>query len=78
MESFNKMDPVKRKQIVNDALERMKDNPGPGGAPSGKDAVIAQHVIDQGLKSFYRDANADVKLDLAPLVEQMQINLQHR
>jgi len=78
MDSFNKMDPVKRKQIVNDALERMKENPGPGGTPSGKQAVIAQHVIDQGLKSFYKDANADVKLDLAPLVEQIQINLQHR
>jgi hypothetical protein len=77
MESFNKMDPVRRKQIVSQALEHMKENQGQG-PPPGADSTIAQHVIDQGLKSFYRDANADVKLDLAPLVEQMQLNLQHQ
>ncbi|MGA3171607.1 MAG: hypothetical protein ABSE62_11410 [Chthoniobacteraceae bacterium] len=76
MDSFNKMDPARRKEIVSEALERMKEHEG-DGPPPGMDSNIAQHVIDQGLKSFYRDANADVKLDLAPLVEQMQRNLQH-
>ncbi len=69
------MDPLKRKQFVNAALERMKEHPG--GLPPGADSNIAQHVIDQGLKSFYSEADADVKLDLAPLVEQMQLNLEH-
>lgn len=78
MDSFNKMDPVKRKQMVNDALARMKEHEGEGGPPPGADAKIVQHVVDQGLKSFYRDADADVKLDLAPLVEQMQRNLEHQ
>lgn len=77
MDSFNKMDPVKRKQIVNQALERMKEHPGPPPNVAAGDQNIAQHVIDQGLKSFYKDADADVKLDLAPLVEQMQRNLEH-
>ena len=76
MDSFNKMDPVKRKQIVTDALARMKEHEGQG-PPPGANSNIAQHVVDQGLKSFYRDANADVKLDLAPLIEQMQRNLEH-
>jgi predicted ATPase len=76
MDSFNKMDPARRKQIVNDALARMKEHEG-DSPPPGANSNIAQHVIDQGLKSFYRDANADVKLDLAPLIEQMQRNLQH-
>ena len=76
MESFNKMDPARRKQIVNEALARMKEHEGQG-PPPGADSNIAQHVIDQGLKSFYRDANADVKLDMAPLIEQMQRNLEH-
>jgi hypothetical protein len=78
MDSFNKMDPVRRKQIVTQALEQMKEHQGEGeGPPPGQQSTIAQHVIDQGLKSFYSDANADVKLDLAPLVEQMQLNLEH-
>ena len=71
------MDPVRRKQIVDQALARMKEHEGQG-PPPGADSNVAQHVIDQGLKSFYRDANADVKLDLAPLIEQMQRNLQHQ
>ena len=77
MDAFNKMDPVKRKQIVNDALARMKEHEGEG-PPPGINSNIAQHVVDQGIKSFYRDANADVKLDLAPLIEQMQRNLEHQ
>jgi len=76
MDSFNKMDPAKRKQMVNDALQRMKEHEGEGGMPQGQDATIAQHVIDQGLKSFYSDANPQVKLDLAPLIEQMQHNME--
>lgn len=76
MDSFNKMDPARRKQLVNDALARMKEHEGQG-PPPGADSNIGQHVIDQGLKSFYSDANADVKLDLAPLIEQMQRNLEH-
>lgn len=77
MDSFNKMDPLKRKQLVSDALARMKANQGQS-PPPGADSKIAQHVVDEGLKSYYKDADADVKLDLAPLVEQMQINLQYR
>lgn len=76
MESFNKMDPVKRKQFVSRALEQMKEHQGDGPPPDAAQSQIAQHVIDQGLKSFYKDASADTKLDLAPLVEQMQLNLQ--
>jgi hypothetical protein len=75
MDSFNKMDPERRRQIVSDALERMKEHPGePLG--SGTDSAIAQHVINQGLKAFYSDASADTKLDLAPLINQIQQNLE--
>jgi hypothetical protein len=76
MDSFNKMDPLKRKQIVSDALARMKEHEG-DTPPAGQDPTLQQHVIDQGMKSFYKDASADTKADLAPLVEQMQVNLQH-
>lgn len=75
MESFNKMEPAKRKQIVDRALADMKSREGQG-PPPGQDDKLAQHVVDQGLRSFYKDANADVKLDLAPLIEQMQKNIQ--
>ena len=33
-------------------------------------------MIDQGFQSFYSDASAETKMDLAPLIEQIQKNLQ--
>ena len=75
MEVFNKMDPDKRKEFVNHALEDMKKHAGEA-PPVEADEQLRDRVIDQGLKSFYKDANSDVKLDLAPLIEQMQRNLQ--
>lgn len=75
MDSFNKMEPAKRKQLVENALNEMKKHEGEA-PPPGRDDKLAQHVVDQGLRSFYKDADANVKLDLAPLIEQMQKNLQ--
>ena len=75
MEAFNKMEPTKRKELVNHALEDMKKHEGEA-PPVEADEHLRDKVIDQGLKSFYKDANSDVKLDLAPLIEQMQRNLQ--
>ena len=75
MEAFNKMEPAKRKEFVDHAVEEMKKHEGEG-PPPGVDAQMNQQFIDQGLKSFYTDANSDTKLDLAPLIEQMQRNLQ--
>jgi hypothetical protein len=74
MESFNKMDPTKRKEVVDRALLEMKKHQGE--QPKDVDQKNVQKIVDQGLRSFYSDANADVKLDLAPLIEQMQQNLQ--
>ena len=75
MESFNKMDPAKRKQFVERAVEEMKKHEGEG-PPPGADEQVNQQFINQGLKSFYTDASADTKLDLAPIIEQMQRNIQ--
>jgi hypothetical protein len=76
MDSFNKMDPVKRKEVISEAVNRLKEHEG-DGPPPGSDPTLLQHVVDQGLKSFYSDADADVKLDMAPLIEQIQRNLEH-
>ena len=76
MEVFNKMDPAKRKQFVSRAVDDMQKHAGeqpPGGLVNDK---VAQRVTDEGLKAFYSDADAGTKLDLAPLIEQMQRNLQ--
>ena len=74
MEVFNKMDPAKRKEFVARAVDEMKKHAGE--PPPGMDEALRERIVDQGLKSFYTDADAGTKIDFAPLVEQMQRNLQ--
>ena len=74
MEAFNKMDPARRKQFVDRALRDLERDQGEQGPPP--DDPNVQKIVQQGLKSFYSDASADVKMDFAPIIEQMQKNLQ--
>ena len=74
MEVFNKMDPAKRKEFVARAVEEMKKHAGE--PPPNMDEALRDRIVDRGLKSFYADADAGTKIDFAPLIEQMQRNLQ--
>ncbi|MDB6174174.1 MAG: hypothetical protein JWL59_3485 [Chthoniobacteraceae bacterium] len=79
MESFNKMEPARRKRILEKALEDMKKQASEAGTTSDAppvDVRMTQRMVDEGMRAFYNDANAEVKLDVAPLIEQMQRNLQ--
>jgi len=77
MDALNKMTPEKRKAFVGKALEDMKKHEGEEPPDGRKDLdANGQKIIDQGFRSFYSEASADVKMDVAPLVEQLQKNLQ--
>ena len=77
MEALNKMTPEKRKRFVTKALDDMKKREGEEPPEDIKEMdANAQKMIDQGFRSFYSDASADVKMDVAPLIEQLQKNLQ--
>jgi hypothetical protein len=75
MEALNNMTPEKRQKFVTKALEDMKKHEG-DRPPDAEMDTNARKIIDQGFKSFYSDASADVKMDVAPLIEQLQKNLQ--
>ena len=70
MVALNKMKPEKRRKIVEDALTKMR-NADPAGAPPPNDPQT-QKIISEGLESFYKDSSPEVKLDFAPLIEQIQ------
>lgn len=79
MEALNKMRPEERKRFVNRALKDLQDQEGemPEGSPERLDqSKHAQRIVEQGLKSFYGEASIETKMDLAPLIEQFQHNLQ--
>ncbi|HWB61296.1 MAG TPA: hypothetical protein VG733_17575, partial [Chthoniobacteraceae bacterium] len=65
----------KRKEFVDRALNEMRQHQG-DQPPRDVDDKNIQKIVDQGLHSFYSDASADTKLDLSPLIEQMQKNMQ--
>ena len=71
MLSFNEMEREERKRIVERSLKRMRENPD-REPPGGGDPEIAEKMADAGRKAYYSDASVETKIDLAPLLEEMQ------
>lgn len=70
MIALNKMDPERRKKMVQRALDDIeKDTPE---INERIDRTEVQKMISQGMSSFYEEANADVKLEFAPVIERLQ------
>jgi hypothetical protein len=70
MLALNKMNPEQRKKIVQRALDDIEKD-----TPEMHDRInreAAQKMISQGMDSFYQEASADVKLDFAPVIEELQ------
>ena len=71
MENFNKMEPGKRKRMVQKAVDDLQAH---GGEREGRDVNDPQirKIVDQGLKSFYSDATVDAKMDALPFLEALE------
>lgn len=80
MSSFNRMDREERKRIAQTAVDRIRKAGGmpPEEAKFWEDqgAEVFEKVVSEGLQSYYQDASAETKLDLAPVLETMQSVLQ--
>ena len=72
MQSFNDMERGERKQIVERSLKRMQEQNGGPGRIEEADPAVAEKITEAGLKSYYEDASAETKIDLAPLLEEIQ------
>jgi hypothetical protein len=76
MDAINRMKPEDRRRMVEQALENMKKWNPPQDHPPALDNAAMQKVIQTGFSSYLQNASAASKLDLAPLIEQIQINMQ--
>jgi catalase len=76
MQTFNEMDREERKQMVDRALSRIRSEEGVGRDGQNRfeeaDREIAERIAEAGLQSYLSDASAETKIDLAPLMEELQ------
>lgn len=81
MAALNKMTPEQRKRWVQrgqQELQEVSDRMAAGGKPPGGRVSdeVAQRITQQGFQSYLENASSETKMDLAPLMEQIQLNLQ--
>jgi len=74
MESFNRMEREERKALVERALSRMREDREETGLArmEERDPELAERMAEAGLEAYYSDASVETKIDLAPLLEEMQ------
>jgi hypothetical protein len=78
MTAFNEMEREERKQVVERTLKQMRsDNARADGLErlEETDPELVDRIVNEGLKAYYQSASAETKLDLAPVLEEMQKNL---
>lgn len=72
MESFNEMDREERRRVVERSLKQMREERGAPARLEEVDPDVAERITEAGLEAYYEDASAETKIDLAPLLEEMQ------
>ena len=75
MKAFNQMTPEERRKVVNQARADMQKNQREGRNMErlqAEDEKVFESVVEKGLSAYYQDASAETKMDLAPLMEEMQ------
>lgn len=75
MKAFNQMTPEERRRIVTQARKDMERNQVEGQNMERlqeRDEKVFQQLVDKGLGAYYEEASAETKMDLAPLMEEMQ------
>ncbi|MEM7145762.1 MAG: hypothetical protein AAF591_11555 [Verrucomicrobiota bacterium] len=74
MKGFNDMEDQERRAFVERARTDMARRGGESDMArlEREDEELYNRIVNEGMESYYRDASADTKRDLAPLMEEMQ------
>ena len=77
MDAFNRMKPEDRHRLGEPGAGKYEEmeSAATGATTDFNDAAM-QKVVQTGFTSYLQDASAETKLDLAPLIEQIQVDMQ--
>jgi len=79
IQAFNEMPSDKRKRIIQRAvndLQRAQAELNQGELDKALSDENVKKIIDRGIRAYWTEANAAAKIDIQPLIEQIQAILQ--
>lgn len=83
IEAFEKLPEDKRKKAIDDSIKRMREA-RESGAPEGGRGTngpalspeLQKRMATIGLKTFYKESSAQMKAEVAPLLEEIQKSME--
>jgi dihydroxyacetone kinase DhaKLM complex PTS-EIIA-like component DhaM len=86
MTAFEQMPPERRRKAIEDSVRRLREaretaadegDPATGtDAPPSIPRAVQERVVQAGLKSFYDSGSTQLKSEMAPLLEELQQNME--
>lgn len=73
MKAIDSLDPEQRRKFVEDGLREIEDGRTEEEMQRTREMSedLLRRITDEGMKSYFANASADTKIDLAPLMEAM-------
>ena len=87
--AFEQMPEERRRRAIGESIRRLREarergegmeGPGGGGGAGGPPDVppeFQEKVVKMGLKSFYENSSADLKVEVSPLLEEIQRSMEN-
>ena len=75
MQALNDMPAQERQRLVDRALRDLRET-GPDETPVNVDDEETRRLVSHGLEAYFEEASPETKLQIAPLIEQLQRRLQ--
>jgi len=75
MEAFNGMSQEERRGMIQHMQKEMRNDESREAERirlQQEDPDLFENIVEKGMTAYYRDASVEVKMDLAPLLEDMQ------
>lgn len=84
--AFEQMPEERRRRAIGESIRRLREARergegmegagGPGGPPDVS-PELQEKVVKMGLKSFYENSSADLKVEVSPLLEEIQKSMEN-